>query len=79
MTGGGRGPCGGGMGNGFGFGRGFGRGRGRGFGPGWGGLGGPYPATADEEGRALRAQADSLKSTLENIEARLRKLESEDA
>jgi len=91
MTGGGRGFCnprGIGTGSGRGYGMGYGRGRGMGYGRGrgWGmPYGAPqawaasYPArmTREDEVEYLKSDADALRQELEQVENRLKELESE--
>ena len=73
---------------GFGFGRRGGWGRGGGFGfrhnnyglfggwrAGWNAPGSVAPPTAEQERTVLKNQADALKTSLENIERRLRELD----
>ena len=91
MTGGARGfcaPAGAGYrpayGRGYGYGRGFGRGGGfrRGFGPGYGrsqwygpANGAPYPMDPAQEMNMLKAEADAMKSDLDEINRRIEGLE----
>jgi len=89
MTGGGRGFCnprGIGAGSGRGYGMGYGRGRGMGYGRGRGmpygapqAWAAPYPArmTREDEVEYLKSDADALRQELEQIENRLKELESE--
>jgi hypothetical protein len=87
MTGGGRGYCtGGGVGFQQGYGRqGFGRGRGRGYGRGFNQTGAypmgnapqynaPDSLNSADELRMLRAQADQMRSALDNIQRRMDEL-----
>lgn len=68
-----------GYGLGWGYGRGFGRG---GYYPGWGGAyapvyGPPYPTDPAQEARMLKAEADSMRSALDEINTRIGELEKQ--
>ena len=69
---------------GYGYGRGWGfrRGFGPGYGLGWGGAYAPgygphYPMDPAQEARMLKAEADSMRSALDDINRRIRELEKE--
>ena len=69
---------------GYGYGRGWGfrRGFGPGYGLGWGGAyspvyGPPYPTDPAQEAHMLKAEADSMRSALDDINRRIRELEKE--
>ncbi|MCK4388793.1 MAG: DUF5320 domain-containing protein [Desulfobacterales bacterium] len=68
-----------GYGSGWGYGRGFGPG---GYYPGWGGgyapvYGPPYPMDPAQEASMLKAEADSMRSALDEINRRLGELEKQ--